>query len=205
MKLKVLLIMLLFCTQALAGLQLRMNIGKAFGDPESLNEALPDGLQLQGLTLFGFDILANPVAFGGFGAGLRFDNYTNNEKKEGNEFSYNAAVLSLLVNYRFINTGLYAGPIVGIGLGHDAEVDSKINSSTKSTYKADNNRSFTIGAEGGAKLGILVLGGELGYLYLKSTGLKDGNGSHLTNLENGNKKNANFSGPYMRLQVGMGF
>lgn len=182
-----------------------MSLGRNFSDPASLNENIPSGLKLNGLTLVGFDVLANPQGLNGFGFGLRFDNFSKNKKDASDVYSFNSAILSALLNYRIVNSGNYYGPIVGIGMAHNSEIESKINSPSSTTYIAQNNMSYSLGAEGGWHIGHLALGGEVGYMSLKAKNFKSETETYLVNSNNGNLKNADFSGIYYRFQIGMRF
>ena len=182
-----------------------MSLGRNFSDPSSLNENIPSALKLNGLTLLGFDVLGNPQGLNGFGGGLRFDNFSKNKKDASDVYSFNAAVLTALLNYRLVNSGTYYGPILGIGMAHNCELESKINSSSSTTYIAQNNMSYSLGAEGGWHVGHLAVGGELGYMSLKAKNFKTETDTYLTNTSNGNLKSANFSGIYYRFQIGMRF
>jgi hypothetical protein len=182
-----------------------MSLGRNFSDPSSLNENIPSALKLNGLTLLGFDVLGNPQGLNGFGGGLRFDNFSKNKKDASDVYSFNAAILTALLNYRLTNAGTYYGPILGIGMAHNSELESKINNSASTTYTAQKNMSYSLGAEGGWHVGHLALGGEIGYMSLKAKNFKSESDSYLTNSSNGNLKSANFSGIYYRFQIGMRF
>ncbi|MFZ4712079.1 MAG: hypothetical protein ACOYL6_00070 [Bacteriovoracaceae bacterium] len=189
---------------AQATVDVRMGFGHTWGDPASLNENIPAGLQMKGLNILGFDIIGNPMGLAGFGGGLRFDNFSKIKKDAGDEYSFRSSVLTALLNYRVINNSVYAGPIIGIGMAHSTDLKSKIGG-TGTSYNAEKNRSFSLGAEGGIHIGHLALGGEFGYIHFKSRDFKDDSGGFLVNTDTGNKKNAGFSGTYMRFLVGIRF
>lgn len=96
--------------------------------------------------------------------------------------------LSLLVNYRLIDLFTYVGFIGTIGFSN--EIDSTI---LGTTVEYDSDMTFSIGAEAGVSLGLIMIGGELGYF--------------MGNFESSNGANSDLdmSGIYAKAIVGVGF
>lgn len=169
-----------------------------------MNESIPTEVQLKGLNVIGLDLLGNPVFLGGFGAGFRIEDFNSRAKDGANEYSFSMSALSFLLNYRFINTGVYAGPIVALGMVTDAKIERAINGETKKEYAASKTTLASLGFEGGAKLGLLAVGAEAGMLLLKAEDFQDKDGNYYYNSQ-GQKRVANYKNPYIKLHLGLSF
>jgi len=104
-----------------------------------------------------------------------------------------------LGNYRIIDTILWAGPIVSIGILHDLNFD--FESDVLPNYKIEgfDALSFSVGAEAGVTLGIFLIGAEAGYLYWNYTNLEgEGGGDPPFSA-------LNLSGPYAKIHIGLDF
>lgn len=188
-----------------ATVDFRLNLGRTFSNPDSLNEGLSERLHISGLSNIGFDLLINPLFLpGGLGFGMRFDSFQTAQKDGNDEFSYSGSSFSMLVNYRLINTGFYAGPLIGIGVGNSAKVETVFGSAPKTTYEAGKIRNISFGVEGGARVTSLVFGGEFGYQYYNVKNFMDGNANYLTNSM-GTPKEGDLSGLYMKISCGFSF
>lgn len=92
---------------------------------------------------------------------------------------------SLLVNYRIIDLLVYAGLIGSLGFQNNLKVETP-----GSTTELDTSLTYSVGAEAGVSLGLIMLGAELGYIGAK---LKD------------NTNEGDLSGVYAKALVGVGF
>ncbi len=191
-------------TQAFASGDLRLTFGRVFGSSDELNEGIPSGAKLQGINVIGMDLIGNPVFLGGLGAGFRVEDFSSRADQGSDEHSFNTSALSLLLNYRIINTGIYAGPILALGLITDSKIERAINGETKKEYTADKNTLGSLGFEGGAKLGFLGVGAEAGLLYLKAEDFRDKDGNLYMNTQ-GQNRVANYKNPYIKLHLGLSF
>lgn len=203
--LKIFFFILLFPFAAQATVDFRLNLGRTFANPKSLNEGLPEMIHISGLSNIGFDLLVNPSFLpGGLGGGLRFDSYQTSQKEGDNEISYSGSSFTMLINYRLINTVFYAGPILGIGIGNSAKIETQLNGDPKTGYESEQIRVVTLGIEGGARVATLAFGGEMGYQYYKGKEFIDGNGNYFRD-SSGVPKEADLGGMYLKVSCGFSF
>lgn len=142
-------------------------------------------------TMSGFNldaIFEIPVT--SFGVGLRYESMGFDLEAGGAARSTDFTRTALLVNYRLIDTLAYFGFIGSLGFINNLETE--ISGAADREYDADLTTS--IGVEAGVSLGLLTVGGELGYLNAK---MKDSNGS--------NNPDFDASGVYIKALVGVGF
>lgn len=203
--LKIFLFLFLLPLAAQATVDFRLNMGRTFSNPESLNEGIPEKVHISGLNNIGFDLLTNPSFLpGGLGFGLRFDSFQTAQKEGDNELSYSGSSFIFLMNYRLINTGAYAGPILGIGIGNNGKIEAQLNGNPKTTYETDEIRAVSLGIEGGMKIVTLMFGGEVGYQYYNAKNFIDGNGNTFRD-STGAPKAGDLSGMYIKVSCGFSF
>ena len=184
--------------------ELRVNYGFNFAAPKKLNDAIKagGGDEIKSESGLGFDGLFNipmiPIGFG-----LRYEKLSTTGK-QGGSFDYETGFsrLGLLVNYRLIDTGMYAGPIASIGFS-DSATYSQSSGGSSTDFTSSNKTSFSIGFEGGAKFDMFMLGGELGYLSA-NYGVPKNNSNDLLN-SSGESVPLDFSGVYAKIQAGFSF
>lgn len=170
--------------------------------PSGLNDAFPANPKISQLQSFSADIMAN-VPLMPVGLGLRYESLKRDETSGtmGSEVTWTRS--SIVINKRFIDTLMYLGPIVTVGIANDFKYRSS-NGGTSTEYKTDSQLNGTIGVEAGAKLLLLRVGVEIGYLYAPMGELKTSTGGAVTDA-NGSKVTFDMSGTYMRAVVGFGF
>ncbi len=117
------------------------------------------------------------------------------------DFKYTNNRLAVLVNYRLINTLVYFGPIATYGLSHTTNMNYSI-AGFSADYTPDTNSSYSLGVEGGIKLGLFTVGTELGVLSLTSQNFKT---KSLATLPVSNNFDVSMSGPYVNVLVGVAF
>jgi len=153
--------------------------------------------KLDSLTGFHADVMAMlplmPV-----GLGLRYESLSRKEAGTGGEFKADWTRISLAINSRLIDTLFYLGPIATIGISNDFKYTI-----AGTEFKTDNSLNASVGVEGGAKLGLFLAGAELGYMYAPLGDLKGASGSTIT--VNGHSAQADMSGVYFRIALGVGF
>lgn len=169
-------------------------------DINALNSAAPKTGTLNALSV---DAMAS-VPMMPVGLGVRFETITAKDTKTTNDSSINWTRVSILVNKRFVDTGLYFGPIATIGVSNDFKYHSNI-SGTGTDYTAKANISETLGLEAGAKIAIFRVGAEAGYMYAPLGKLKNTTTGADAVTSSGASASADMSGPYFRLLVGLGF
>ena len=154
-------------------IELRVGVGLNASDPSALNDQLQreggSSLDLDSADNFNIDALVNipllPIGFG-----LRYEILSQDKSSvlNGISSSYDLDVkdISLLVNWRIIDTLVYVGPIISIGI---PSADFKLSSASENINESlsGDNLSFSLGAEAGVKLKGFILGAEAGYKSLK--------------------------------------
>ncbi len=142
-----------------------------------------------------------PVVSLGFGA--RYDSFTAKSAGTGGDLTLTANRTALLVDYRFINTLVFLGAIASYGISHDM----KVKSTGSSDLKTASQESYSVGVEGGAKVGHFIAGGEIGYLSFIGTDIKSNSSGSLASVTttNGKKTNMDISGVYIIASVGVTF
>jgi hypothetical protein len=171
---------LLFVTQAQALFELRAGYG--VNTPADKDYGVST---LSTMTGFNLDAIAE-LPMIPFGIGLRYESMGLDLQTAGTDFTTDMKRTSLIVNYRFIDFFTYLGVIGTIGFTNDVDVKYPGN-----TVKYDSNLTYSAGLEGGVSLGLVMIGGELGYLSanFKSSALSD----------------LDLSGVYAKAIVGVGF
>lgn len=146
----------------------------------------------------GADVIVSPPLFS-WGAGLRYENMGVSASSNGIEFKADYTRTALILNYRFIDTLLFLGPIATYGISHSGNIKAIQNGSETSNWSSDKISSYSIGLEAGVKLIILNLGAEAGYQDFRWKESTDSRGSVAT------KQDINMSGTYAKILLGVGF
>lgn len=123
------------------------------------------------MTGAGADLILNLPAIP-IGFGLRYEQMGLKTDYSGDGITVDiegaATRASLLLNYRFINTLIFLGPVATIGLSHSAKLDLKSGTLIDSTVESKTGSSYSVGVEAGIKVPFL-LGVELGMTSMKMT------------------------------------
>lgn len=172
-------------------------------DPKDINEMnRASSVQLGSLTAINADVTAFFPSLP-LGLGARYEKFTGHETSGGIETKARWERVSVLASYRAYDDGFYFGPIASLGVSNEFKYTITDNA-RELDFKTNGNLSASGGLEAGAKLSILRLGLEAGYLYAMLGEVKDASGSPVLQ-ENGNAVKADLSGPYARVLVGLGF
>jgi hypothetical protein len=153
-------------------LELRAGAGITSTDASSFDDkakaTIGNGLQSDDLESFHADAFLNiPVL--PFGAGVRYEvaNQDQSSTISGNPQKWELDVqnISLLVDWRIIDTLVYVGPLLSVGLAN-ADFEAN-NAGTITKESLDGDLTYGIAAEAGIKLKKLILGAEAGYQSIK--------------------------------------
>ena len=181
----------------------RITYGNISGKPNKYNDAyfnFADGPKISSQNYLGADaILILPMM--PLGIGLRYESAKDEDTAFAETIKYSITRLALILNYRIINTGIYLGPIATYGLSHQLkfEIPTDLNK-----LDSDNSRSYSIGVEGGVKVGLFRIGAEAGQTTLVFDDIKNINGAPAT--KNGLAVDKlDFSGAYYKVHLGFGF
>jgi hypothetical protein len=167
----------------------RPDLSPLFG----LTTGLPDVTPTYGL---GADVLIMPPLFP-IGFGLRYESMGLDVKSGNNEYKTDYTRTALLINYRFIDTLLFLGPIASYGLSHSGTMKIYKFGAETSNFSSDKMSSYSIGLEAGVKLVGLRLGAELGYENFQWKDSKDSHGAV-------SNQNIDMSGTYAKVLLGFG-
>ena len=201
-QLKVFITSLMFvavATTARAGiLEIRGGVGMAAADPHSLedkaNAAAAGGLDAGDFQTFNADIFFDlPVIPIGVGVRQEWLN-SDSSGPNGSKLDLKAQNLSLLVDWRIIDTLFYVGPIVGIG-HPSAKIDYNTGTASISDKIKSDELSYSAGVEAGVKFSKFLIGAETGYQSVK---LKAPDNSSI-------KAKVDLSGFYGKVMVGLTF
>lgn len=183
--------------------EVRGHFGSGNGSPDDYNNAyfkFQDGPELTKQKYLGVDAIVK-VPLIPIGFGLRYETLGEERKAFAEKADLEASRFSLLLNYRFIDTLVYVGALATYGLSHDMTL--KIPTDPEK-ITSDSSKSYSIGLEGGVKLGLFRLGAEVGQMFMKFDGLKDNTGVKPT--KNGLSINEiDLSGLYYKIILGFGF
>lgn len=183
--------------------EVRANYGETSGKPDDYNKAyfnFQDGPEISKQRYLGVDAIAMlPVI--PFGFGLRYEKTGEDKTQFAERVDYTLSRLALVLNYRILNTLFYLGPIATYGLDHELEfkIPTDLNE-----FKAGKAKSYSIGVEGGMKLGIFRFGLEVGQMTFIFDDVKDMSGA-VPNKNGLNVSELDFGGFYYKAQVGIGF
>ncbi len=135
----------------------------------------------------------------GLGVGMRYENLSGKSKGRGLQFESEMTRTALLLNWRFINTQTYFGPVLSFGFSHSSErIIVTENAVVISDLTADKPQSYSAGLEIGTKLGGFRLGTEAGYMVYQWEDLSGYEGSIKA------VDRLDMSGPYVKAIIGFG-
>lgn len=184
-------------------LEIRGGIGMTSTDASSfdgnLQAAGANGLNTDDIQSYNLDLFLNiPVL--PIGVGLRYEQASQDESVSVSgssaKFDLDVQNISLLIDWRIIDTLFYVGPLVSIGLP-SADLDFNNGQSLQNFSKSldGENLSYSLAAEAGVHIKNFIVGAEAGYQSLE--------------LESPNTPNFNsaidLSGFYGKLLVGLSF
>jgi hypothetical protein len=198
--------------QANALLDIRLGLTTNSGSPSNVNEfinAFPAcgsagcGVKSDKIVGGGADIIVSPPLFN-MGFGLRYESLgagVEYPEVAKSVFTYNRT--ALLLNYRFINTLLYFGPIVSYGIADTCKMKLEV-ASVSTEYTAKTNSSYTAGLEGGVKLGLFAIGAETGVASVKAKTFKDTSDSEISS-GSVTLTEMDYTGAYFKIHLGIKF
>jgi hypothetical protein len=194
------LLALVFCAAtARAGiLDIRGGVGRSAANVDSFDNqaqaANGNGIDANDFQTYNADIFFNfPVI--PIGVGIRNEWFNLNQGNGGNELDLKATNLSLLVDFRLINTSaFYLGPIVAIG-HPSAKVNFKTSAVTMDKHINGGDVSYAGALEAGVYLGHFLIGAEAGYQNIKFEG----------DTSQGTTAKFDASGVYGKLMAGLTF
>jgi hypothetical protein len=184
---KLLIIFALFAFTAPA--QALFEVRAGYGVNTPADEDTGAGADLSTMSGFNLDAIIEPPLIP-FGFGLRYETMGFDVEAGNASFESDMERISLLVNYRLINTLLYVGAIGTIGFANDVTVD--YSNQISGDYSAD--LTYSLGAEAGVSLGIIQVGAELGYNF-----------ATYETTNNAVPSEIDFDGVYAKALVGFGF
>jgi hypothetical protein len=199
-KIPILLAATFFCAAtAHAGLlDIRGGVGRSSAHADDFDDqakaANGNGVDANDFQTYNADIFVNlpglPLGFG-----VRHEWLNLNEGNGGSDLDLKATNLSLLVDWRIIDSShFYIGPIVSVG-HPSAKVDFKSGNVSLDKHINGNTVSYGGGLEAGVYLGMFLVGAEAGYQNIKFQG--DNN--------QGNTAKFDASGFYGKAMVGLSF
>lgn len=147
----------------------------------------------------GLDVIISPPLMS-WGFGARYEKLGLSASTSNIAADAGVERISLVVNYRIIDTILHFGPIFTYGLSTKSHMKISENGTTQVDYSSNAADSITAGLELGIKPLIivpLVIGAEAGYNMLK---IKDANDS-----VNNETKSFDFNGVYLKAFAGISF
>ncbi|HRK06450.1 MAG TPA: hypothetical protein PLZ57_01670 [Pseudobdellovibrionaceae bacterium] len=169
--------------------------------PSSLDGAFTGVAKINQLQSLNADIMAN-VPLMPVGLGLRHEMLSFKGDQGGTSNKIDWKRTSVIVNKRFIDTGMYLGPIATFAMTNDFKY-SITSGNVTTNYKAEAQLNGTLGVEAGIKLLLITLGAEVGYMHAPLGNLKTDAGVEY--LSNGQKVDVTMSGPYYRGTIGFKF
>ncbi len=147
----------------------------------------------------GFDLIVSPPLMS-WGFGVRYEDMALKASSSSIEVDAGIKRISLIVNYRLIDTILHLGPIFTYGLSTKSHMKITEGGTTRVDYSSSAADSISAGLELGVKPLIvvpLVIGAEAGYNMLK---IKDA-----TDSVNSESKDLDFNGIYFKVFAGISF
>jgi hypothetical protein len=170
--------------------------------PSGLNDNFAGQPKISEMQALSFDVMGN-VPLMPVGLGVRHEMFSRKESSGSLNSEVDWKRTSILVNKRFIDMGIYLGPIATVSFASDFKYKSATGS-TRTDYKTEGTLTATAGLEAGFKLALLSAGIEAGYLHAPMGNLRDSAGVEVVG-SNGSKINVDLSGTYVRATVGFGF
>ena len=156
-------------------IELRLGVGPSFVDADDFNRtwtAIDPGLELESIVAGHLEVLARPPILP-IVAGLRYERGSAMEDVQhpvlgGTNWDLEYRRLSGVVGWRILDNMIgYLGPIVTVGLLHEAKLEQGLLGVTTNTDLDGDGVSATVGVEAGVNLMDWLLGGEIGYQSLK--------------------------------------
>ncbi len=213
MKKNFLILMSLLCLSITSHglIEIRAGLNTQTGSPKDYNDYIDEecvgcGTKADKMAGLGFDVVAK-IPLIPFGFGIRYDNMKQSVEVPGvAKLTQDFKATSLLLNYRFWDTLAYVGPIFTYGLSNQSTLDLEVTANPSQNFsgKAGKATAYTAGIEGGLKLGLLRLGAEAGYGSFIAQDIKDSAGAPLVATTKSAEK-IDLTGPYFRIQLGVGF
>lgn len=199
--------MTLFASSSFAILEARLTYGLLTSSPDltkvytGSSSDVPAIAPNYGLGVDAIFIL--PIA--GIGIGARYENLGFKISNNGLEYKSSSTRTALILNYRFINTLMFFGPIATYGISHSNNMKWTTSSSSPSVgsgvetdISPTSSSSYSIGVEAGIKLASFILGAEVGYQDFKWNKMTDAKGVLTTTPD------LNMNGTYGKLLIGFG-
>lgn len=139
-----------------------------------------------------------PVFTLGFGFGIRYENLGFSANTDTITAKASTTRTAFLMNYRFIDTLIFLGPIASYGLSHSGNFSITETGTKIAEYSGGSISSYSVGVEAGVKLIAFNIGAEIGYMDEKWKGATSQQGSGAT-------RDINFSGNYGKIHLGFSF
>lgn len=171
-------------------------------NPSGLNDYFSSQPKISQAQAIGIDVMGR-VPLMPVGLGVRHEMFSRKESAGALLSEVDWKRTSILVNKRFIDTGVYLGPVATVSFASDFKYRSD-NGTIRTDYKTESTLTATAGVEAGFKLALLTAGIEAGYLYAPLGNLRDASGTEVVGA-GGSKINIDMSGTYVRASVGFGF
>lgn len=194
------ILILAFSGPAWSLVEVKMTYSGLFSEPDKEKiyngtASMPQSKPNYGL---GADVIFDlPLA--GFGIGMRYENLGLKYKGNGLKVESELSRTALLMNWRWIDTLMYFGPVVSVGFSHSGGSISVVdNTSFITDVEAEEQMSYSAGFELGTKLIGFRLGFEAGYMGYELKDLSGTSGS-ITSIGK-----LDMSGPYAKLVLGFG-
>lgn len=194
-------------TTSHALIELRGAVALLNANPSELHaftsEAFPSSPKPARMNGVAVDVIATlpimPV-----GVGARLETFKGSDTAVGTEAGVEWKRISVLLNKRFVDRGVYLGPVLTVGISNDFKYRTGPVGSTQE-FRAKDPFSASIGIEAGVSLFVIKLGGEVGYLHAPVGNLKNADTLAEPTLASGEKVKADMSGTYARATLGLSF
>lgn len=210
-KAAIVLFVFLASNQSSATFDLRLGLSTNNGNPTNANAFLNDicsacGINSQAITGTGVDAILKlpgiPIGFG-----IRYEQLGATINKPGIvnvKSTYTRT--ALLLNYRILSNFVYLGPIVSYGISDSSKFkyEDSVNNLSYDLNSASNS-SYTAGIEAGLNLGAIIFGAEAGVGSIKAKGFKTSTDQKLTSPNGIDFDTLDYTGPYAKVHLGIGF
>lgn len=160
-------------------LDIRGGVGRSSADTDDFDDeakaANGNGIDANDFQTYNADVFINFPALP-FGVGIRHEWFNLNEGSGGSDLDLEATNLSLLVDWRIIDSSrFYVGPLVAVGYP-SGNVHFKSGNVTTDTDVDGDNVSYAGALEAGVYLGHFLIGAEAGYQNVEFKSSSDNNG-----------------------------
>jgi hypothetical protein len=191
-------ILLFQAPKASAIFELKVGYGTLASKPDLLGfyggaATMPSAIPTVGMTMDA--IVTIPLV--GIGGGIRTEDMKISYDSDVLGISNSFKRTSIILNYRLLNTLVYLGPIVTLGVNHSNELKLTSGGTDLSKVKSSKVSSYSAGLEVGASVIGLMAGAELGYMSMKYKDATD-------ELDAAKVHDIDMSGSYVKLFVGFG-